>query len=94
LGIKTAIAMLHMGADVKDVKFGATTIFSIPEVDAIISMGTPVAEIKLPPVHKIIGRPGVVPEGPPIDREIVVSLGAIKGALCQMGSSKLTAVRY
>ena len=94
LGIRTAIAMLHMGADVKDVKFGATTIFSIPEVDAIVSMGTPVTEIKLPPVHKIIGRPGVVPEGPPIDREIVVSLGAIKGALCQMGSSKLTAVRY
>jgi uncharacterized protein YbjT (DUF2867 family) len=35
LGIKTAIAMLHMGADFKDAKYGASTIFSMPEVDAI-----------------------------------------------------------
>jgi sarcosine reductase len=94
LGIRTAIALLHMGADVKDAKYGATTIFSIPEVDAIVSMGTPFTEIILPPVQRIVGRPDVVPEGPPVEGEIVVSLGTIKGALCQMGSSKLTAVRY
>jgi glycine reductase len=94
LGIKTAIAMLHMGADVKDAKYGAITIFSLSEVDAIVSMGTPFTEIMLPPVEKIIGRPGVVPDGPPVEGEILVSLSTIKGALCQMGSSKQTAVRY
>lgn len=94
LGIKTAIALLHMGADVKDAKYGATTIFSIPEVDAIVSMGTPFTKITLPSVTRIVGRPDNVPEGPQIDGEIVVALSTIKGALCQMGSSKLTAVRY
>ena len=94
LGIKTAIALLHMGADVSDTKYGATTIFSIPEVDAMVSMGTPTANITLPPVQRIVGRPDVVAGGPPVDGEIVVELSTIKGALCQMGSSKQRAVRY
>jgi glycine reductase len=94
LGIKTAMALLHMGADVKDAKYGATTIFNIPEVDAMVSMGTPVAKIILPPVQRIVGRPDVLPEGAPVDGEIVVELSTIKGALCQMGSSRQRAVRY
>jgi glycine reductase len=94
LGVKTAIAMLHMGADIKDAKYGATTIFNIPEVDAIVSMGTPHTTITLPPVQRIVGRPDVVSEGPPVEGKIIVSFGTIKGALCQMGSSKQTAVRY
>ncbi len=94
LGVKTAIAMLHMGADIKDAKYGATTIFNIPEVDAIVSMGTPHTTITLPPAQRIVGRPDVVSEGPPVEGKIIVSFGTIKGALCQMGSSKQTAVRY
>jgi len=94
LGIKTAIAMLHMGADVRDAKYGASTIFSMPEVDAIVSMGAPFVELTLPPVERVIGNSGFWPEGPPPEGEIVQSLGSIKGALCQLGSSKLTAVRY
>ena len=57
LGIKTAIAMLHMGADISDTKYGAATIFSMPEVDAIVSMGVPFMELPLPAVDRIIGRP-------------------------------------
>lgn len=94
LGVRTAIAMMHMGADVRDAKFGASTIFSIPEVDAIVSMGTPYRTLTLPPVEKVIGRPGIAPEEPPIHGEIVRPLAGIKGALCQMGSSRLKAVRY
>jgi len=94
LGVRTAIAMMHMGADVKDAKFGASTIFSMPEVDAIVSMGTPYRLLTLPPVKRVIGRPGFAPEEPPIDGEIVRPLAGIKGALCQMGSSRLKAVRY
>jgi sarcosine reductase len=94
LGIKTAIAMLHMGADIRDVKYGAATIFSMPEVDAIVSMGAPFMELTLPAVNRIIGRPHVSSEVPPIDGEIVRAIRWIKGSQCQLGSSRLKAVRY
>jgi hypothetical protein len=83
-----------MGADVRDAKYGATTIFSMPEVDAIVSMGVPFMDLTLPPVERIIGRPGFSPDEPPIEGEIVKGINSIKGALCQLGSSRLTAVRY
>jgi sarcosine reductase len=92
IGIKTAIAMLHMGADISDVKYGAATIFNMPEVDAIVSMGVPFTELTLPPVDRIIGRPS--PEGPRMDGEIVRAIRWIKGSQCQLGSSRLRAVRY
>jgi sarcosine reductase len=94
LGIKTAIAMLHMGADISDTKYGAATIFSMPEVDAIVSMGVPFMELPLPAVDRIIGRPDASSEGPPIDGEIVRAIRWIKGSQCQLGSSRLRAVRY
>jgi len=94
LGIKTAIAMLHMGADIRDARYGASTIFSMPEVDAIVSMGMPFMDLRLPAVERVIGRPGFSPEGVPISGEIVRVLRWIKGSQCQLGSSKLTAVRY
>ncbi|MBW2030970.1 MAG: hypothetical protein JRH06_15915 [Deltaproteobacteria bacterium] len=94
LGIKTAIAMVHMGADISDARFGGSTIFNMPEVDAIVSMGYPFMEVTLPPVDRIIGRPGFSPEGPPINGEIVRAIRWIKGAQCQLGGSRLTSVRY
>ena len=93
LGIKTAIAMLHMGADIRDAKYGAATIFSMPEVDAIVSMGFPFMELTLPGVDRIIGRPGPPSEGPPIDGEVVRAIRWIKGSQCQLGSSRLRAIR-
>ena len=94
LGIKTVIAMLHMGADIKDAKYGATTIFNLPEVDAIVSMGVPAIKVSLPPVERIIGIPDTPSKGPPVSGEIVRELDRIKGAFCQHGSSKWKAVRY
>jgi hypothetical protein len=94
LGIKTAIAMLHMGADISDTKYGATTIFSMPEVDAIVSMGVPFMDVELPAVDRIIGRPDPSQEGPSIQEKMVRSIRWIKGSQCQLGSSKLKAVRY
>jgi glycine reductase len=94
LGVKTALAMLHMGADISDAKYGASTIFSMPEVDAIVSMGYPFMELTLPAVEKIIGRPGPATDGPAIDGEMVRAIRWIKGSQCQLGSSRLTAVRY
>jgi sarcosine reductase len=94
LGIKTAIAMLHMGADFKDPRYGASTIFSIPEVDAIVSMGFPFEKLVLPPVERVIGEADVVGQGPAVEGEMIQPLGSIYGVLCQLGSSRLTAVRY
>jgi hypothetical protein len=94
LGIKTAVAMLHMAADLSDTKHGAATIFSMPEVDAIVSMGVPFMELTLPAVDRIIGRPNTSTGGPPIDGEIVRGINWIKGAQSQLGSSRLRAVRY
>lgn len=94
VGIRTAIAMIHMGADISDTKFGASTIFSMPEVDAIVSMGIPFMELTLPPVDRIIGRPSFSQEGPPINGEIVKAIRWIKGSQCQLGGSALTSVRY
>jgi glycine reductase complex component B subunit alpha and beta len=94
LGVKTAIAMLHMGADISDAKYGATTIFSMPEVDAIVSMGIPFMELELPAVDRIIGRPDPLQDGPPIQQGMVRSIRWIKGSQCQLGSSRLKAVRY
>ena len=94
LGIRTAIAMLHMGADISDAKYGAATIFSMPEVDAIVSMGTPFTELTLPAVDRIVGRPSLSLEGSPIDGEMVRAIRWIKGSQCQLGSSRLKAVRY
>jgi len=89
LGIKTAIALLHMGADVKDFKYGGSTIFSMPELDALVSMGVQTDDLVLPPVDKLIGR-----GEPSLAEEISVKIGSILGAMCQLGSSRLTAVRY
>jgi len=94
LGIKTAIAMVHMGADISDAKYGATTIFSMPEVDAIVSMGIPFMELKLPPVNRIIGRPNLDFETPSITGEITRAIRWIKGSQCQIGTTRLKAVRY
>ncbi|MEW6335331.1 MAG: glycine/sarcosine/betaine reductase component B subunit [Thermodesulfobacteriota bacterium] len=94
LGIRTAIAMLHMGADFKDAKFGASTIFSMPEVDAIVSMGFPFATLVLPPMERVIGSDGAVLGGLPVEGEITQPLGSIYGSLCQFGSTRWTAVRY
>jgi glycine reductase len=94
LGIKTTIAMLHMGADFKDAKYGASTIFSMPEVDAIVSMGVPYKEVTFPPVERVLGGPASLSEDREVKGSFVQWLGSIKGSLCQLGSSKLTAVRY
>jgi glycine reductase len=93
LGIRTAMAMLHMGADIRDVKHGAFTIFNMPEVDAIVSMGFPFTELRLPAVDRVIGRPGVSPEGE-VHGETSRHIRWIKGSQCQLGGSRLRAIRY
>jgi len=89
-GIKTALAVLHMAADV----YGAATLFNMPEVDAIVSLGVPNTQMTLPPVERIVGRRHVVPDLPPIDGTIVRTEGGIKGGQCQVGSLRLRAVRH
>jgi hypothetical protein len=49
---------------------------------------------KLPAVDKIIGDPVSLPGGIPINGNIEVTVSAIKGALSQLGYSRIMAVRH
>jgi glycine reductase complex component B subunit alpha and beta len=94
LGVKTAIAMLHMAADISDPKYGASTIFSMPEVNAIVSMGIPFMRLALPAVERVIGRAAVSSEGQNVEGEMLRPTNYIRGTHCQLGGSRLKAVRY
>lgn len=89
LGVKTAIGLAHYptvpeGAD-------STVLFNIPEIDAIVSFGSPHAPIVLPPVKRVIGKKK---DGTSVDGEIHTTLGMIKGVLSQIGNSRFVAVPY
>jgi len=94
LGVKTALAMCHFAADVSDASFEGTMIFNLPEVNAIVSMGSPLEVITLPPMERIIGRPVASPEGLPVSGEIKRPLVWIKGTVGQLGNLRLTSARY
>ncbi len=95
LGIKTAIAMCHFAADASDTRFEGTLIFNLLEGDAaIVSMGMPMNPITLPPMERIIGTFVTLPEGTPINGEINRPLSWVKGAVSQLGNSKLIGARY
>jgi hypothetical protein len=72
----------------------ALPIFSMPEVDAVVSLGVPYTRMTLPAVEKIIGKRRTLSGTPAIDGEIVRMEGGIKGAGCQLGSFRVKAVRY
>jgi glycine reductase len=94
VGIKTALALSHIPADIKDVSFGGLTIFNLPEVNAIVSMGTPWEKLVLPPMEKIIGKPISLPGEPPIDGKIIQMVRWVRGAQDQIGYGKLSVVQY
>jgi len=93
-GMKTALALWHIPADLTDVSFGGITLFNLPGVDAIVSMGMPQQKLLLPAVEKIIGKPVMLPGEPPVDGEIERMVRWIRGAQDQVGFSRLTAVQY
>jgi len=94
LGMKTAYAMFLHGADQSDTSLGADTLFNMRGVDAIVNMGTTYMKHKLPAVDRVIGDAMPLPGGIPISGNIVVTVSAIKGALSQLGYSRITAVRH
>ena len=94
LGIKTAYAMFLHGADQSDTSQGADTLFNMRGVDAIVNMGTTYMKHKLPAVERVIGNPVTLPGGVSIGGDIEVAVSAIKGALSQLGYSRITAVRH
>ena len=93
-GVKTSIALAHYPADISDPHFDGSVLFNMPEVYPIVSLGTPSATITLPPVEKIIGKPVVLPEGPPVNGEIEMAMNYLKGVISQIGDSRLITVRY
>lgn len=94
LGVKTAYAMFLHGADQSDSGLGADTLFNMPAVDAIVNMGTTYMKHRLPAVEKVIGGVETLPGGVALDGDIEVAVAAIKGALSQLGYSRIMAVRH
>jgi glycine reductase complex component B subunit alpha and beta len=94
LGIRTGIAMIHMGIDFTDARFGGTVIFNMPELDAIVSMGHGLATMALPAMDRIVGSPAAIAEEKQIGAGSPRRMMGIKGVLSQLGESKLTTVRY
>jgi hypothetical protein len=94
LGVRTSVALTHYPADLSDAAFDSTILFNVPEIDAIVSLGTPHALITLPPVERIIGKPVTLPEGPPVNGEIETRVRWVQGVFSQIGNSRLIAVRY
>ena len=93
LGIKTSLALWHIPLDVSDPRTGMM-MFNMPELNAIVSMGTPWEKVTLPLMERIIGTPVSVGEAPPINGEMVRMFRWIRGAQDQLGSGKLSAVLY
>jgi sarcosine reductase len=91
LGIKTVLGLWHIPMDVMDVK-GGVTMFNMPELNAIVSMGTPWQGTQLPPMERVIGSPIDLPHEPPVHGEMHRMLRWIRGAQDQLGSQSLTAV--
>jgi len=92
LGVKTALALLHMGMDTTEVSLKASTIFSdMPEVDAMVSMGTPAGNppVTLEPAEKVIGSSEGSERG-----GAATQARQIRGSMSQIGDSKLIAIRY
>jgi glycine reductase len=92
LGVRTSLALVHYptvlsGGD-------STVLFNVPEVDAIVSLGTPHALITLPPVERVIGKPMEQAEGPLSGGEIKTTLHTVRGVISQIGNSRLIAVQY
>ena len=91
-GVRTSIALAHYptvlsGGD-------STLLFNLPEVDAIVSLGTPYTPITLPPVERILGK-SAAPSGEAQEMgEIRTTLNTVKGVLSQIADTKVTAVRY
>jgi sarcosine reductase len=92
LGIKTTLALLHMGMDTTEISLKASTIFSdVPEVDAMVSMGTPAGEpfVTLEPAERVIGMADGSEHG-----GAATQARQIRGSMSQIGDSRLIAVRY
>lgn len=93
LGVKTTLAMWAIPVDINDA-LGGITMFDMPELDAIVSMGTPWEKVSLPPMERVVGVPVEVEGAPPVNGELFPMLRWIKGAQDQLGSSRLRAFIY
>lgn len=93
LGIKTVLGLWHIPMDVTDVK-GGLTMFNMPELNAVVSMGTPWQWVKLPAMERVIGSPVHRPPDPPAHGEMDRMFRWIRGAQDQLGSNRLSAVLH
>jgi glycine reductase len=90
IGVKSALAIWEIAADESA---ESCTLFNSPKLDALVSMGTPMVTIRLPSMEKVIGKPVDLPGRTPIWSENERMLRWIRGAVGQLGHSRLKTVR-
>ena len=90
IGVKTALAIWELAADSSP---ESCTLFNLPKIDAVVSMGTPMVTISLPSMERVIGKPVVLPDGLPISSVNERMLRWIRGCVGQLGNSKLITAR-
>jgi glycine reductase len=93
LGVKTTLGLWHIPVDVSDIS-GGLTLFNMPELDAIVSMGTPWQSVLLPEMERVIGSPVNLPDEPPVHGELDRELRWIRGAQDQLGSKHVSAAIF
>ena len=93
LGVKTTLGLWHIPVDVSDIS-GGLTMFNMPELDAIVSMGTPWQSALLPEMERVIGSPVNLPDEPPVHGELKRALRWIRGAQDQLGSKHVSAAIF
>jgi glycine reductase len=91
LGVRAVLIMWGMS---QDGGADSSVVFSFPKVDAMVSTGSPLRQVSLPAMKRLIGRPVTLPNGAPASSEFNLRLLWISGAVGQLGNSKLVSVQY
>ena len=92
IGLKTVAALWHIPATGDN--SAGVVMFSMPEVDGLVSMGTPHELIVLPQVDRVLGRPAPPATEKEMMGEIRTRRRYIRGAQDQLGGAALRAFMF
>jgi sarcosine reductase len=94
LGVKTSVAVAHYPVDTRSAGFDGSVLFNLPEIDAMVSLGTPWAAITLPAVERVIGQQSALPGEGSVAGETETEIRWLEGVISQVGNSTLSTAVY
>lgn len=92
IGLRSVAALWHIPATGDN--SAGVVMFSMPEVDGLVSMGTPHELLVLPPVERVLGRPAPPATETEMAGEIRTRRRFIRGAQDQLGGAAVRAFMY